>query len=142
MNEPEAAKTFPLKLKDSRLILMAGFGGLLMLMAFAGVDAMQLLSDIQRRNDAIRRDFLNRNRLLNQIRSDVYLSGTYMRDYILEPEPQNAAKHRASVEKTRRSMDTALEAYSRILSSEEKQPYSTLRQELAEYWRVQEPALR
>src|SRR4051794_41325299 len=126
MNEPEAAKTFPLKLKDSRLILMAGFGGLLMLMAFAGVDAMQLLSDIQRRNDAIRRDFLNRNRLLNQIRSDVYLSGTSVRDYILEPEPQNAAKHRTSLEKTRHAMDTALQTYERILSAEEKDPYATL----------------
>src|SRR3954451_20873520 len=136
MNEPEAAKTFPLKLKDSRLILMAGFGGLLMLMAFAGVDAMQLLSDIQRRNDAIRRDFLNRNRLLNQIRSDVYLSGTYMRDYILEPEPQNAAKHRGSLEKTRHAMDSALKTYQGILSTEERQPYETLQRELSEYWRV------
>src|SRR3954451_19596523 len=133
MNEPEAAKTFPLKLKDSRLILMAGFGGLLMLMAFAGVDAMQLLSDIQRRNDAIRRDFLNRNRLLNQIRSDVFLSGTYVRDYILEPELQNAAKHRASLEKTRGEMASALELYGSMLAPEEGEPSKTLQRELEEY---------
>ncbi len=54
-------------------------------MAFAGIDAVRVLRSIQRRNDEIRGAFLVRNRLLNQIRSDLYLSGTYMRDYLLEP---------------------------------------------------------
>ena len=142
MNKSQAAKAFPSMLRDSRLILIAGFGGLLVLMAFAGIDAMQLLRQIQRRNDAIRRDFLNRNRLLNQIRSDVYLSGTYVRDYILEPEPQNAARHRGSLEKTRRDMDAALQSYAGMLSPDETQPYGTLQRELTEYWRVLEPALQ
>ena len=94
--------------RNSRFILISGFGGLLVLMTFAGIDAMQLLRQIQRRNDAIQRDFLNRNRLLNQIRSDVYLSGTYVRDYILEPEPQNAVRHRGSLEKTIETMTQAI----------------------------------
>ena len=129
-------------LRNSRFILIAGFGGLLLLMAFAGIDAMHLLREIQQRNDAIRRDFLNRNRLLNQIRSDVYLSGTYVRDYILEPEPQNAARHRGSLEKTRRDMDAALKSYGGMLSADETQPYGTLQRELGDYWRVLEPALQ
>ena len=129
-------------LRNSRFILIAGFGGLLMLMAFAGIDAMQLLREIQRRNDAIRRDFLNRNRLLNQIRSDVYLSGTYVRDYILEPEPQNAAMHRRSLQKTRLDMDSALQSYAKMLSADEALPYGTLQRELGDYWRVLEPALQ
>src|SRR3954452_3646643 len=103
--------------RSSRFILVSGFGGLLVLMTFAGIDAMRLLREIQRRNEAIRQAFLNRNRVLNQIRSDVYLSGTYVRDYILEPEPQNASKHRASLEKTRRDMDAALQSYSGMLSA-------------------------
>ncbi len=129
-------------LRNSRFILIAGFGGLLVLMAFAGIDAMRLLREIQRRNDAIRRDFLNRNRLLNQIRSDVYLSGTYVRDYILEPEPRNAARHRGSLEKTRQDMDAALQSYSEMLREDERRPYRTLERELGDYWRVLEPALR
>jgi signal transduction histidine kinase len=134
-------KTLPPMARNTRLLLMAGFGGLLALMAFAGIDALHLVREIQARNDAIRRDFLNRNRLLNQIRSDVYLSGTYVRDYILEPEPQNAATHKASLEKIRRDMEAALEAYARMLTPDEMQPYQTLRRELADYWRVLEPVL-
>jgi signal transduction histidine kinase len=142
MIDSKSAKTFPLILRNSRLILIAGFGGLLVLMAFAGIDAMQLLRQIQRRNDQIRRGFLDRNRLLNQIRSGVYLSGTYVRDYILEPEPPKAATHRASLEKTRREMETALQTYSGMLTREETQPYETLQRELADYWHVSQPALQ
>jgi signal transduction histidine kinase len=142
MNKPKAAKSFPLLLRNSRVILMAGFGGLLALMAFSGIDAMRLLREIQQRNDAIRGDFMNRNRLLNQIRSDVYLSGTYVRDYLLEPEPQNAARHRGSLESTRRDMDAALQRYAGMLSPEETHPYGTLQRELADYWHVLEPALQ
>ena len=73
-------------LLQSRFILLAGFGGLLLLMAFAGVDSVVTLRQIQNSNDANREEFLWRTRLLEKIRSDVYLSGTYVRDYLLEPE--------------------------------------------------------
>lgn len=36
---------------NSRLILRAGFGGLLLLMAFAGFDGIQALQQIQTSND-------------------------------------------------------------------------------------------
>ena len=36
---------------------MVGFGGLLLLMAFAGIDSMRVLRSIESRNDAIREDF-------------------------------------------------------------------------------------
>ena len=82
-------------------------------MAFAGIDAVRVLRSIQRRNDDIRGEFLVRNRLLNQIRSDLYLSGTYMRDYLLEPESAKADAHRASLDKDRGEMEAALAAYAR-----------------------------
>ena len=67
-------------------MLAAGFGGLLLLLAFAGFDNVARLRQIQHRNDAIRESFLARTRLLDQIRSNLYLSGTYVRDCLLEPD--------------------------------------------------------
>ena len=64
---------------SSRFVVMLGFGGLLALMALAGFDAVEALRRIQSSNDDIRQDFLSRNRALEQIRSDLYLSGTYVR---------------------------------------------------------------
>ena len=128
--------------RNTGLLLLAGFGGLLALMAVAGIDTMRVLRMVQDRNDAIRRDYLARNRLLNQIRSDLYLSGTYVRDYLLEPDPKNAERHRTSLSTTRKEMESALGAYSGLASSGEAKPFASLQQELAQYWRVLEPVMR
>src|SRR6478752_9725713 len=121
---PATAASSPslLLLRNTRLLLTAGFGGLLLLMSFSGVDAVRVLRSIQSRNDRIRQDFLDRNRLLNQIRSDLYLSGTYMRDYLLEPESAKADAHRASLDKDRGEMEAALQAYSARLTPREVAP--------------------
>jgi len=126
---------------SSRLVLIVGFGGLLLLMGFAGFDSIQTLRQIQKSNDDIREDFLSRTRVLEQIRSDLYISGTYVRDYLLEPESQKAESHRLSLLQTRSEMDSALEKYQALLNKEELSPFHNLTQELAVYWKVLEPVL-
>src|SRR5712692_2296758 len=86
---------------SSRFALLAGFGGLLVIMALAGVDALRVLRQISRDDDQIRRQFLFRNHVLNDIRSELYLSGTYVRDYLLEPEQARASTFRASLQEVR-----------------------------------------
>jgi len=123
----------------SRLMLTIGFGGLLLLMTFAGLDSIQRLRQIQGSNDNIRGNFLARTRLLEQIRSNLYLSGTYVRDYLLEPESSKAEAHRASLLKTRDDMQAALRKYEGLLNEEEAGPFRILTQELGSYWKVLEP---
>ncbi len=113
---------------NSRLVLMAGFGGLLLLMAFAGFDGMQALQQIQTSNDVIREDFLTRTRLLERIRADVYVSGTYVRDYLLEPEAGKAEGHRYSLIETRADMDRRWKIPS--LRPQEAGPFQALTGEL------------
>jgi signal transduction histidine kinase len=126
----------------TRAALLAGFGGLLVLMAFAGFDAVSILRQIQTRNERIRNDFVDRNRTLEQIRSDLYLSGTYVRDYLLDPDARAAETHRAGLEKTHRQMDASLESYEKFLPSQEASAFSGLKQELRDYWRLLDPVLR
>ncbi len=111
-------------------------------MAFAGFDAVSILRQIQTRNEQLRANFLERNRTLEQIRSDLYLSGTYVRDYLLEPDSRNAETHRTSLEKTHREMDAALQAYQRFLPAPEAAAFAGLEQGLKDYWQVLDPALR
>jgi signal transduction histidine kinase len=127
---------------NSRLVLVAGFGGLLILMAFAGLDGIQALRQIQDSNDGIREDFLLRTRLLERIRGDVYVSGTYVRDYLLEPESGKAEGHRYSLIETRKDMDAALTAYHARLTPPETEPFQGLTRELDRYWRVLEPVFQ
>ena len=131
-------RTLPL-FAGSRLALVLGFGGLLLLMAFAGIDGIRALAHIQSANDAIREDFLLRTRVLERIRSDVYVSGTYVRDYLLEPEAGKAEGHRDSLIQTRRDADAALAQYRSFVSPPESQPVEVLTRGLAEYWALLQP---
>jgi signal transduction histidine kinase len=124
---------------DSRLVLIAGFGGLLILMAFAGVDGIQALQQIQTSNDRIRDEFLLRTQVLERIRGDLYRSGTDVRDYLLEPEAGKADGHRYTLLETRKDMDAALQQYLQLLSRSEAQPFRALTEQLAAYWRILEP---
>lgn len=108
-------------------------------MAVAGAGALRVLTSVRLKDDAIRRQFLSRNHLLNDIRSDVYLSGTLVRDYLLEPEPARAETYRSSLEEIRRKMDSSLESYGGQVSPEEVSNYAALRMELAGYWETLAP---
>src|ERR1700689_5380516 len=98
---------------NSRVALIIGFGSLLAIMALAGIDSSRVLHNFRVNDDRIRRQFLFQNHVLNEIRSDVYLSGTSGRDYLLEPEADRAETFRASLEEVRRQMEAALESYGR-----------------------------
>jgi signal transduction histidine kinase len=127
---------------SSRLTLLIGFGGLLSIMSLAGVDALRVLQQFRRGDDQIRSRYLAQNHVLNDIRSDVYLSGTYVRDYLLEPDTERAEAYRASLEGVRKRMNTALETYGRQADSAEMQHYSNLRSELVDYWAILTPILQ
>ncbi len=111
-------------------------------MVFAGIDGLQVLRRMQSRSGIIQHDFLERSRVLNQIRSDVYLSGTDARDYLLDPEPSAAEKNRTELNRLRHEMDAILAAYSSLMAPEERAPLDGLRKSLDEYWRVLDPVFR
>jgi signal transduction histidine kinase len=123
----------------SRIALAVGFGGLLSIMALAGIDALRVLQQFRRSDEQIRRRYLAQNHVLNDIRSDVYVSGTYVRDYLLEPDTERADAYRASLAEVRRHMESALESYRGQIAASEAQHYSALRAELLDYWGILSP---
>jgi hypothetical protein len=94
----------------AQVVLLASFGGMLGLMLFAGIDSLRALRQVQSRNVQIRQTFLLRNRALEEIRSALYQSGTFTRDYLLERDASRAETYRASLQKVRGEMDAALAA--------------------------------
>jgi signal transduction histidine kinase len=129
-------------LVNSRIVLIVGFGGLLILMAVAGLDGLQALDQIQTSNDTIREGFLLRTQVLERIRADVYVSGTYVRDYLLEPESGKAEGHRYSLLETRRDIESALDRYRALIHNQEREPFQILTRELADYWNVLQPVFQ
>jgi len=120
---------------------MGGFGGLLMLMGFAEFDGMRALRQLQTANDEISGDFLRRTQILEQIRANVYLSGTYIRDFLLEPEAAKSEQDRAAIARARAAIGSDLAEYQRILQPQEPELFNGLTAELRDYWNLLDPAL-
>jgi len=129
-------------LRSSRLTLLIGFGSLLAIIAVSGVDALRVLRQFRNEDDQIRREFLFRNRVLNNIRSEVYVSGTYVRDYLLEPNASRAAAFGVSLSNVRKQMESDLASYAGQVKPEESGQYSALQRELAQYWEILGPSLK
>src|SRR5579862_6543777 len=118
------------------LILVLGFGGLLLLMAAAEIASLLLLNSLRQNDAQLQARFLRRNRTLEQIRSNIYLSGTYVRDSLLAPESSGVRAQLASIDSLRKDISAALENYSQSLEPDEKAPFETLRSQIDAYWRV------
>src|ERR1700691_3648865 len=118
------------------LVLGGGFGGLLLLMAAAETVALLFLTSLRHSGTELQSHFLTRNRTLEQIRSNIYLSGTFARDSLLAPEVSGARAQIAALEGLHRETETALERYSLSLEPDESKPFQALRSEIEAYWKV------
>src|SRR6267143_5309785 len=105
----------------SRIARIAGFGGLLAILAAEGFYSLKIAWQIQVSNTEMRRDFLTRDRTLEQIRSALYESGNVVRDYVLvDPSENKAETLRTELKAIRDHMETALKVYSLSLRAEER----------------------
>jgi signal transduction histidine kinase len=123
----------------AQVVLLASFGGMLALMLFGGIDSLRALRQIQSRNVLIRQTFLLRNRALEEIRSALYQSGTFTRDYLLERDAARAETYRASLQRVRGEMDAALARYAHSLDADEESTFPALQARIAGYWKLLDP---
>ncbi|HEY3937001.1 MAG TPA: ATP-binding protein [Bryobacteraceae bacterium] len=127
---------------QTRRLLFAAFGGLLLLLALTGLNALSVLKRIQTRNESIREDYVNRDQILQQLRSDVYLSGTYVRDLLLEPDPALADAHRKELNTVQWRIESMTAKYRQIVRKEEQTQFSELSKEVEAYFASLRPALQ
>jgi len=135
----DRAAGFPPKSRrrfGSRAALFAGFGALLVLMVIICIDALLTLAAFETNDTQIRRDFLYRERTLEQVRDGLYESGAIMRDYALlnESERQSEETLLTELRSIRNGTAAALEACIQSLPVDEQEPFKHLAVELENYW--------
>ena len=124
----------------ARLARIAGFGGLLAILAAEGFYSLKIAWQIQVSNTEMRRGFLSRDRTLEQIRSALFESGNVVRDSVLvEPGEDKTETLRTELKGIRDDMETALKVYSLSLRPDEKGPFRQLHNEVETYWSTLEP---
>ncbi len=123
----------------TKMALLAGFGGVLGLMALTGLDSVRALHRIEAQNAQITQEYLKRHQLLEQIRSSLYLSSAFIRDYLLESNPDAARLSLGNLRRLRDDMTSALLSYPAPSRQSEKGLISNMEAEVNKYWNTLEP---
>ena len=119
----------------SRVVLLGGFGALLILMAIICIDSPRTLGEFQTANTQIRQDFLYREHTLEQVRAGLYESGNIVRDYILmESDPDAQAMLRIEFQTIQNETTATLNACIQSLPAGKREPFQHLAVELGNYW--------
>ncbi len=133
---PELWRNIPARRRAPWVVLVIGFGGLLA--CILGAAAKTVGAFDQERDDQNRtlKFYLERQDALDRIRSQIYLSGTYVRDLLLSPDPSGAAAQNTRLTTLENDTGAAMKDYARSLDPAEVQPFHALQNEVEEYWRV------
>ena len=118
------------------VVLSLGFGGLLVCVIGAGTGTMMELNHVRNDETQSRKAFLARLGALDQIRAQIYLSGTYVRDYLLSPDPSGEQAETRRLLGVERDTRNALQRYSHALEPEERAPFLEMQSEIEAYWKV------
>jgi len=127
--------------RQTRVALFAGFGGLLVLLGIIGISAISFLSQIKAREEIIRRDYVNRDRLLQNLRSDIYTSDICVRDFLLDTNDAFAAGHKEQFLETQRKLQSEVAGYRRVTGTGDPGPVDELAAELAAYMKALAPVM-
>src|SRR5580692_10182109 len=129
----------PTRLRPA-LVLSVGFGGLILFILGAAIGTLVLLDRVRADDTRIRQAYLGRLRALERIRSEIYLSATDMRDFLLSP---GADEGKSNIESSRRDIEAiqaqtqaVLDVYARSLDPEEQDAFEALRSEIDEWFQV------
>lgn len=126
---------------STRRVLLLGFGVLLILLILSGISALHALSELQASNETTLRQFLAKNQQLDEIRTAVYLCGTYIRDYVLEPDQVKAEQSRRALIDAHSRIDSLLADNGPLSGASDYEMFDALKRETQDYWQTLEPAL-
>lgn len=127
--------------RQTRLVFFLGFGGLLLLLGLLGISAMSFLSQIKVHEEKIREDYLARDRVLQALRSEIYISGTHIRDFLLDTDEGLSMENREQFLETERQIQEGIVRYRTLVGNPDPQPFRQFSEELASYMSAMAPVL-
>jgi hypothetical protein len=105
---PELRTDSRARRKAPWVVLALGFGGLLACLLCAAMLTIGAFDRERADQDRTLRAYLERQDALDRIRSQIYLSGTYVRDLLLSPDPSGAAAQNSRLTALERDTGAAM----------------------------------
>jgi signal transduction histidine kinase len=97
--------------------LFIGFGLTFGLWLATGYQFTQRMNDLQSRATAINIRYMHAQELLSAVRTQILLASVYLRDALLDPDPETADNYRRELEEASTLADEALRQYVPVLNS-------------------------
>ena len=118
-----------------------GLGGLLLLVVVSVLTASNRAQEIYSQLDQLNTNHRNLETKLRQLRSDVHLSGIYIRDYLLDPEREHAPIYRQRLAEIRQSNVATVDELRALAKgrSDNEERISSLDAKLDDYWQAFDP---
>ncbi|CAN5834661.1 hypothetical protein BH18ACI5_BH18ACI5_04890 [soil metagenome] len=118
-----------------------GLGALLLLILVSVLEASRRAQDIYTRLDDLNQQYLRVESLLRRLRSDVNLSGIFVRDYLLDSSRERAPEYRRQIEEFRAANRATLDALRARTpgAAENDRRLDTLGTLLDDYWSSLDP---
>ena len=117
----------------------AALGGLLLLVALSVWTLSRKAQDIYTELDQLNTHHRNVETMLRRLRSDVHLSGIYIRDYLLDNARENAPEYRRHLEELRASNLESVQKLETVVRPEDRARVVSLEKNLNEYWQTFDP---
>jgi len=128
-----------MRLKRTVPLLLAGFGMLTILIAVAGVAALEQTRETYRQVSALNERYRRTDRLLNSVASGIYVVGVLTRDYLLDPAVVEANGYQAQLVTERATMENDFRDLQKLIRTEDRQRLDALKREVEGYWDALNP---
>ena len=119
--------------------LVASFVLLLTLIAVYGLTTMRRARAIHDEMVDVHTSYLRTYSVLHRISDSMYRGGFMLRDYLLDPLPEEVDPHREQLQIMRASVEKQIEELQPALGKKASPAYERLRKEVKEYWETLEP---
>jgi signal transduction histidine kinase len=123
----------------SSFVLAVGFSTLIALIAILGVGAVRRAAAIYSEMEAAQDAYLQTETFRRDIAADMYLADILVRDYLLDPSPQNAPLHRQQLLEIRSSLQQRLDRLARRMADSDSPRLQRLQSEVQGYWDSLDP---
>ncbi|HYG98065.1 MAG TPA: ATP-binding protein [Terriglobales bacterium] len=124
----------------SSLVLAFGFGILVVLIAVLGFGAIRQARVIYSEMEATQQTYLETEAFRRDIATDMYLADILVRDYLLDPSPHNAPRHRQELLEIRSSLQSRVDTLSDTKMGGSDSPgLARLNEEVQGYWESLDP---
>lgn len=123
----------------SSLVLAFGFGIVIVLIGVLGFGAIRRARAIYAEMETTQETYLETEAFRRDIAADMYLADILVRDYLLDPSPQNAPRHRQELLEIRSSLQSRLDTLSGKMGESDNPGLARLNDEVQGYWDSLDP---